>query len=171
MFLQERLLKQLGPGRREGRPVIQMPRLPGRVQNRLAGRKGLGQLVPFLGVQAKAERLGVVFLGLQQGLQQNRAEQVVLIHQNHIRGIGCVHASVPGTAHTAVGLVDDPKPEIFGRPFIADAGRRVGAAVIHQDRLPVGKTLGPDALKTAGQILGHIVNGNHDGNGCHKKLL
>ena len=81
-----------------------------------------------------------------------------------------VQADIPGLADAAVALlVEHPDAVILPGQLIAEGRGAVGAAVIHQQQLPVGKGLPPHALHAVSEKFLRLIDRHNDGNAGHRR--
>ena len=105
-----------------------------------------------------------------QGPQTPGLVPVIRIQKGDTGPPGVVQSHVPGLADAAVFfLVEHPDPVVCLGKFVADDRRAVGAAVVHQQQLPVGEGLLPHALHTIPQELLCLIDRHDDGNLWHRR--
>ena len=98
-----------------------------------------------------------------QGFQGLELIAVVGIQKGDIVPLGLLETQIPGGADALVFLpVEDPDPGVLGGELVAKGRGTVGAAVVHQEELPVGKGLAGHAVQTAVQELLRLVDGDDD---------
>ena len=89
-------------------------------------------------------------------------DPVITVQKLEIDALSQIQGMVAGGGDPGVFLVDRSHPGIPGGKFIADRAGAVGAAVVHQKQLQVGKLLVQDAGHTAPDGLFRIVNRHND---------
>ena len=105
-----------------------------------------------------------------QRLQAPGLIAVIGIQERDAGPPGVVQSDIPGLADTAVFLLmEHPDPVVGPGQLIADGGRAVGAAIVYQQQLPVGKGLLPHALHTVPDEILRLVDWHDDGNAGHKQ--
>ena len=105
-----------------------------------------------------------------QRLQALGLVLIVGVQKGDIGPPDMVKAHIPGLADAAVALlVEHPDAVILPGQLIAESRGAVGAAVIHQQQLPVGKGLPPYALHAVSEKFLRLIDRHNDGNAGHRQ--
>ena len=105
-----------------------------------------------------------------QRLQAPGLIAVIGIQERDAGPPGVVQSDIPGLADTAVFLLmEHPDPVVGPGQLIADGGRAVGAAIVYQQQLPVGKGLPPYALHAVSEKFLRLIDRHNDGNAGHRQ--
>ena len=99
-----------------------------------------------------------------EGLKRVGGDAVVAVNKQQPFAPGGLDAGVARRAQAAVLLVDHPdQAQVGGGVVVAQrAAFAVGGAVVHQNDLIVLQLLGKDGGHTGPQIVGHVVDRDHD---------
>ena len=142
----------------------------------LVAEHGFRQLLPPVGhgaaqgdgahllVRAVVDHLalGDIRRGIpQQGVQRLvhiGLQPVVGVHKADERTGGGVQPRVAGGEGALIGLVYHMHPPVAGSVVIADGGRTVGRAIVHQPDLQIGIQLAQQAVDTAAQAALRLVD-------------
>ena len=136
-------------------------------QHRLRRHGAVGPQVP---VGAGGSVRPGLFPEAPQGLQTPGLVAVVRVQKGDIRPPDIVQAQVPGLADAAVALlVEHPDAVVLTGQLVAQGRGAVGAAVVHQQQLPVGKGLAADAFHTVPEKFLRLIDGHDDGNAGHRR--
>ena len=95
---------------------------------------------------AGRQRTAAFLHGAVQGFQKIRVQQVVGIHIADVIAGSGVQPGVGSGCGTAVFLVYHPDAGVGLGQLVAKLAAAVGAAVLYEDQLKIGKALGQDAL-------------------------
>ena len=100
--------------------------------------------------------------GAAHPLVHDGGDPVVAVDESHIfadrlrkAGLSCGHVA-------AVFFVQAADTGVLCGIGVAEGGRRVGGAVVHEQYFKIGERLREDAVETLGQICFHIVYGYDD---------
>ena len=113
-----------------------------------ACRGGWLYLCPAEEVQPAALPRGLLH-GVVQCLKHRRLDEIIGVHNADVITAGIVQPGVAGVGRAAVGLVEHTDAGILPGQRIADLGRAIVAAVIHQQQLKIGVLLVQNAVYTA----------------------
>ena len=141
---------------------------PGNVDVDPGPRHGLFLLVHRVGIAG--DNAHIVFAdGIQKCFVEIRIHQVVRIHKADVIPAGIVQPNVQSGGRATVFLVEHPDAVILPGQLIAESRGAVGAAVIHQQQLPVGKGLPPHALHAVSEKFLRLIDRHNDGNAGHRQ--
>lgn len=100
--------------------------------------------------------------GTIQGFQRIGGQPVVRVHKGQIGSPGLSHAQVPGRAHPAVLLVENPYPAVLPGNLVAERAASVWGAIVDQQDLQLPHRLCQDGFCALTQkCLGTINGYNH----------
>ena len=143
--------------------VVVQPCQRGRVQQGHALHGGF--FAPEIGIALGSSQriapqypaIGAVALGVQGGAQSAGLQGIVTVQKQNALPAGCIQPRIARRRNPRIGLVDHPDAGILGGKLITKCGACVGAAVVDQQKLPLGVILRKHALGALVQRGGGIV--------------
>ena len=127
----------------------------------VAGAEGVGLLV--IEVAAEGDDIHVSLLGHPVGVFQHLGfEEIVAVQQRQVFAGGVLQTRVPGSAGTAVFLVDRLDSGVPGSVFLQNCQGIVLGIVIHADDLNIRQGLGQNAVQAAAQHIMAVIDRDND---------